>query len=175
MQDSLSAWCIQEGVALSYISDPLKPLDNVRTGTIVNGALEVRNLPAGACVFIYSFNQPAPQGLKLQVFDSLNKEPWLTADLTPVQGQPQSAAVTLTHSYIVAPPAWEIHYQFALIDANGTELRRDPVNLHRWEPAICWNGQKPNVFTLRCPLQQDLHPWDPSYRTPFPTAVPEDD
>lgn len=170
--ESFSAWCVEEGVSTQYITDPLTPLDTNRPGAVRDGALEVRNLPAGACVFLYTFNQPAPQGLKLNVYDTLSAEPWLTADLVPVESRPETVAAVLTHAYIVAPPAWDISYTFAVVDSAGSELRRDPVNLHRWEPPLCWNGMKPDLVTLRCPLQQDLHPWDPGYGQPVPTLTP---
>jgi hypothetical protein len=168
-ENGLAAWCLPEGYALSYASDPFAPPADARIGAIEKGALEIHNLPVSACVIIYTFNQPAPAGLKLQIFDQLNKQPWWTADLLPVKDKPESVAAVLRHTYIVAPPVWGVSYTFAVVDAAGKEVRRDPVNLHRWTPKLCWNGQPPNVLTLRCPLPQDLHPWDPSYGTPIPT------
>lgn len=113
--------------------------------------------------------------MTLQVYEERAQKPWLTADLAPLEGKPETLAATLRHTYIAAPPLWDVSYQFVVADASGKELRRDQVNLHRWKPALCWNGRLPNVLTLRCPLPQDLHPWDPSYGTPIPTFPPEDD
>ena len=169
---SISGWCLPEQTSLAATKDPLNPPTEARLAQVAANALEVHNLPASACVFVYTFNQAAPAGLKLQVYESSGSGPWLTADLAPVDGSPQSAAVTLRHTYIVAPPFWNVSYQFSVVNAQGQELRREPVNLHRWVPKLCWNGRPPNVYTLRCPLPQDLHPWDPSYRTPMPTFAP---
>ncbi len=173
--EGLSAWCLPENTALSYASDPANPPAFAKIGKYVKEALEVPNLPSSGCVFIYTFNQPAAEGLKLEVYEANQKTPWLTADLKPVEGQPNSVSALLRHTYIVAPPVWNISYTFALRGASGQELRRDKVNLHRWVPKLCWNGQRPNVNTLRCPLPQDLHPWDPSYGTPIPTFPPDGD
>ncbi len=178
-QDSLAAWCLPANTSSDQValasSDPLNPPADAQVGQMVNGAFEVRNLPASGCVFTYTFNQTAPSGLKLEIYDQSNSGPWLIADLQPVDGKPETVEVLLRHSMIIAPPWWDVNYRFSLVDANGTELRQDVVGMHRWTVEYCWNGRKPNVNTLRCPLQQDLHPWDPSYRTPFPTPKPKDD
>ena len=174
VENSLSGWCLPEGVSVAYIESPLTPYPDSRIGTAVNGAFEVRNLPAAACTFVYTFNQPAPQGLTLAVYSGDSGEPWLTAPLEALEGQPESAAATLTHTYITAFPFWQTAYRFAVLDAGGTEVRSDPVNLYRWQPELCWNGQLPDLNTLRCPLQQDLHPWDAGYGTPFPTPKPSE-
>lgn len=169
-ENGLSAWCLPEGDSLSPVSDPLNPPADAHLGALVNSALEIHNLPVIACVVAYTFNQAPPAGLKLEIFDQLNKTPWLTVDLTPVKDKPNSVAAVLRHSYIIAPPLWNVSYFFAVVDANGKELQRVAANLHRWTPWLCWNGRPPNPLTLRCPLAQDLHPWDPSYGTPVPTA-----
>lgn len=171
----ISGWCLPEDALLKDTADPLNPPAYARIGAIVDGSLQIGNLPAFACVFVYTFDGPAEAGLKLQVYENRAQTPWLTADLAPVEGAPESVAVVLRHSYIVAPPLWKVHYQFAVVDSAGTELRRDGVQLNRWTPTLCWNGQPPNPLTLRCPLAQDLHPWDPSYGTPIPTFPPEED
>lgn len=171
----LSAWCLPEEVSVTALQKPLEPPQTARIGEMVEGALEIRNLPVSACVFNYTFDQPAQEGLKLQVYEQRAKSPWLTADLLPVEGHPEMVMAILRHTYIVAPPLWNVSYTFTVVDSAGQELRRDAVNLHRWTPTLCWNGQPPNPITLRCPLAQDLHPWDPSYGTPVPTGQPEEE
>lgn len=173
--DGLSGWCLPENTLLSAASDPLTPAETAELSKVVNGALEIRNLPWSACVFTYTFNQPAPDGLKLEVYELGAKSPWLTSDLKPVEGKPETVSTLLNHSYIIAPPFWEISYEFALKDANGQEIARTPVNLYRWATALCFNGRPPNVNTLRCPLWQDLHPWDPGYGQILPTFTPGPD
>lgn len=174
--EAVQGWCLPEDATLAMIGSPLDPAAGARIGALENGALEIRNLPALACVFSYTLNNPAPEGLQLQVFEARAAEPWLTAQLAPVEGSPNIVAATLRHTYIIAPPRWDWSYTFALVDsATGTELRRDTVNMHRWEPELCWNQRKPNVITGLCPLPQDQHPWDPWYGKPMPTGEPEED
>ncbi len=173
-EDGLSAWCLLPGMLATQYKDPSAPPQNAVFGTVTEEGFDVSNLPYTACTFIYQFNQAAAPGMKLQIFEVEQTKPWLTADLLPVETDPNSAAAQVSHIYIVQPPLWDVSYDFAVVNADGTEIRRDRVNLHRWKPELCWNGQLPPMDTLRCPLMQDLHPWDPSYRTPFPTAVPEE-
>ena len=169
---AISGWCVPPDALLPDTADPTTTSAGAKVGKLNGSTFEINNLPSNGCVFMYTFNQPAPQGLKLAVYDLLQKKPWLEADLKPVPGQPNSAAVVLRHSYIIAPPLWKVSYRFAVSDTSGKELRTDQVALNRWTPRVCWNGQPPNVYTLRCPLAQDLHPWDPSYLTPIPTGLP---
>lgn len=172
--DGLSGWCLPQGVSTQYIESPLTPYPDARIGALANGAFEVRNLPAAACVFVYRFNQPVPEGLTLAVYAPDSSEPWMSAPLEALADQPDTASATLTHTYITAFPSWQTSYRFAVLDDSGAELRSDAVNLYRWQPALCWNGALPDLNTLRCPLQQDLHPWDAGYGTPIPTPKPEE-
>lgn len=171
LEDGVSAWCLPQGVA-SPTDLSVQPVNAV-SGALVNGALEVNNLPYSNCVFTFTFNQPVPTGLKLQVFELNVTTLWLEKELTPLESNPNAAAVMLNHDYIVAPPLWDVSYEIAIVDASGTEQHRTVANLHRWKPELCWNGQLPNMNTLRCPLPQDLHPWDAGYGTPIPTFPPE--
>jgi hypothetical protein len=177
----VQGWCLPENTAVSLTADPLNPPATAKVGESSADGLVIRNLPGSACVFSYKLNAPAAEGLRLQVYElrpegaAGTASPWLTADLAPVEGSPDTVAAVLRHSYIVAFPYWEVTYQFALVDANGSELRRDTVNLRRWESKPCWNGRLPNPLTLRCPLQQDLHPWDAGYGTPMPTPENRED
>lgn len=169
---ALAGWCVEPDTLLLDSADPTSPPANARVGKSAGKAFQIDNLPSNGCMFLYTFNQPAPAGLKLAIYDLNQKTPWLQAELKPVSSKPNTVAVVLRHTYIIAPPVWKVSFNFAVLDAGGKELRRDQVNLNRWTPGTCWNGQPPNVFTLRCPLAEDLHPWDPSYGTPIPTLIP---
>ncbi len=179
VQDGIAAWCLPPdataGQVQASLNDPTTPPVNALVGQVSNGALEVRDLPASSCVFTYTFNQPVPADLKLQIYDQSSSGPWLTTALQPVSGKPEMAMVMLKHTMIVAPPLWDVNYRFSVVDSTGNELNQMAVGIHRWNVEACWNGRKPNVNTLRCPLAQDPHPWDPWYGTPFPTAKPKED
>ncbi len=177
--DSITAWCMPPQIPVGQLDaalgNPMNPPANALVGSIVDGTFQVRDLPASGCVFTYTFNQPAPSGLKLQIYDQSNSAAWLTVDLLPVSGKPETVAAVIKHTMLVAPPWWDVNYRFAVVDVNGSELRRDTIGMHRWVVNYCWNGRKPfNVYNPRCTLQQDLHPSDPGYGTPFPTAKPKD-
>jgi hypothetical protein len=169
----ISGWCLPAEVLVSAASDPLKPPERAEIGKIENGALEIRNMPFSVCVFMYAFEQPAPEGLMLEIYDLNQKTPWWKVDLKPVEGKPNIVYTRLLHSYIIDPPLWNVGYEFAVRDASGAEIQRDVVNLHRWQTGLCWQGTYPDPITLYCPLQQDLHPWDPGYGTVLPTVTPD--
>lgn len=172
-QDGLSAWCLPEHASIAAANDPFNPPSTARIGKIENGALEIRNMPFSICVFIYTFNQPAPAGLKLDVYDKNLQNPWLSADLLPAEGKPNTVITQLRHTYITNPRLWNVSYQFVVRDSKGNELHRDQVNLHRWISGLCWQGNLPDPYTLYCPLQQDLHPWDIGYGKKLPTVTPK--
>jgi hypothetical protein len=171
-EKGISAWCLPEHGVFAADLDPAQPPTDASIAEWTGAALEVRNLPSNGCVIVYEFNQPAPAGLTLEVSDKSGSKPFLTADLVP-SASANIAYALLRHTMLIAPPAWNLSFTFVVKTSAGVELRNDPVNIHRWVPKLCWNGRPPNVFTLRCPLAQDLHPWDPSYGTPMPTSPPE--
>lgn len=172
LKPGISAWCLPAEVLVSAASDPLKPPERANMGVMENGALEIKNMPFSVCVFLYTFTQAAPEGLKLEVYEMNQKTPWLKADLKPVEGKADTVYTHLRHSYIIDPPLWNIGYEFVVRDAAGAEIQRDTVNLHRWATGMCWQGTYPDPVTLYCPLQQDLHPWDPGYGKKLPTVTP---
>jgi hypothetical protein len=172
-QDGFSGWCLPENVLVSAASDPMNPPPAAEKSKIVDNALEIRNMPFSVCIFMYKFNQTAPAGLKLEIYDLNQKIPWWKTDLNPVDGQTGTVYTRLRHTYIVNPPLWNVSYVFVVRDANGTELQRSQVNMHRWATGLCWQGTYPDPITLYCPLQQDLHPWDPGYGKKLPTVTPK--
>jgi hypothetical protein len=173
VQGGISGWCLPENVLISAGSDPLNPPAVAQIGKIIDSALEIRNMPFSLCNFMYLYNQPAPTGLKLEIYDINQKKPWWTTELMPVNGNPNMVYAPLRHTYIVNPPLWNIGYEFVVRDTTGNELNHNRVNLHRWATGLCWQGTLPDPVTLYCPLQQDLHPWDPGYGKILPTVTPK--
>lgn len=172
--DGISAWCLPEEADLLSTTDPANPPSFAKIAKWNGQSLEVNNLPSNGCVFLYTFNQNILDPLKLEVFAAGITGPFLTADLVPVPRNEKAAYAVLRHSYIITPPVWDISFTFVVSNSQGQKLRTDQVNLHRWVPKLCWNGRRPNPLTLRCPLPQDQHPWDPYYGTPMPTGEPEE-
>ena len=174
-EQGISGWCQPDA---SYVLPAsYTPAANGKPIAYTNGAIEVNGLPSSACQFFFTFNQPLSadvlKGIQFQAFETKATKPWLTAALEPVADQPNTAGLVTTHTFIIAPPFWDVSFEFALVNADGTVILRVPANLHRWKPAKCFNGMYPNINTLRCPLWQDLHPWDPGYGKFLPTFTPE--
>ncbi len=174
LPDGISGSCLPEGSLVPAVSGDIQ--DTGKKIAFKDGSLEIDNLPASSCTILFTFNQVLTaevlQGLKLQVFDA-SATPWLEAALKPIEGHPEMAGVVLTHTYIVAPPWWDISYKFSLLSGATALVDHAPANLHRWKPALCWDQHYPNLKTMSCTLQQDQHPWDTWYGKPMPTGVPE--
>lgn len=130
-------------------------------------------IPNYSCNYVFHFNQTAPQGLKVEVYDWLQKQPVFTLPAVPASDNPNAAVMVSTNTYLTSPPVWEYTYRFVLRDPGGPVFWEGQVRLDKgWRPDICLAGVLPNPKTLRCPLRQDAHPWDPWYAK---TPVPNDD
>ena len=173
--DGAAGFCIPEGMIVPQVSDP--PPFDAKLLTFTDGTLDAYNLPATACTLIFTFNQTLTpemlQGLKFQLFNLEGAAPWLEIALQPVEGRPQSAGVVLTHGMLVTPTWWDIYYKYSLLSADQKLVDLAPANFHRWKPDLCWTGLYPDINTMRCPLPQDQHPWDPMYGKPMPTFPPD--
>lgn len=173
--DKLTAWCMPAGYfPVSATTDPTIMPTNGITGSTVKGTLSFQ-VPFSSCTFVYTFGQPKPAGTTLQVYD-LSSTPWLTVTLKASSSNPNVMYAVLTHTYITNPPLWSTTYRFVVAAPDGTKIKEDSIIFHRYTPALCWNGLLPNVNTLTCQKQQDIHPWDASYPTKYynctdPTCV----
>ena len=140
--EGLSAWCFPEGVLFpeKYIdANATKHEAGVEYG-FINGALEITNIPKTSCTFIYQLDQPVAAGTSLNIHDIGQKQPWLTSPLTTSAADPSKAFVTLTHAYIINPPGWDFSFDFVINGSDGSLIRTDRVNIHRWDPGVCWDG-----------------------------------
>jgi hypothetical protein len=174
VEDGFSAWCYPEGnitAPPSGVGLAVAP-EGARVSTIEEGIPQVA-IPNYSCNYVFEFNQKAPEGLTLEIYDWLQKQPVFTLPLMPATDNPNAAVLYTTNSYLTKLVFWEYTYTFIVKDANGQELWNSPVHLNAsWRPAICLAGVLPKATTLRCPLRQDSHPWDPWYGK---TPVPNDD
>lgn len=172
----LSAWCFPEGILFpeKYIDANATMHEAGEPYGFINSALEITNIPKTSCTFIYQFDQPLAAGTSLNIHDIGQKKAWLTSPLTPSANDPSKAFATLTHAYIVNPPGWDYYFDFVVNGADGSLIRTDRVNIHRWDPGVCWDGVKPYWPSLRCREQQDSHPWDYGYTPPPPEVIGEE-
>ncbi len=174
--EGLSAWCFPEGVLYpeKYIDANGTKHEAGEQYGFVSGALEITNIPKTSCTFIYKFDQPVAAGTGLNVHDAGQAKTFLTSALTPAAADPSMAFVTLTHAYIVNPPGWDFAFDFVVNGPDGSQIRTDRVNIHRWDPGVCWDGVKPYWPSLLCREQQDSHPWDYGYTPPPPEVIEEE-
>jgi hypothetical protein len=146
--NGFTGWCIPQDMAYKADSEVM-PTGGV-AGTIKNGILALKT-PANACAFVFTFNQAAPQGLKLEIYSLSQSTPWLTVDLAQSKQNPLIAYAILTHSYIKEPPFWSIVYRVVVKTADGTPAYDNKVDIRKWEPYLCWDFSVPDPVTLKCP------------------------
>lgn len=169
VQTGLSAsWCILRDNAFNVkAAAPDVMPDGARPGVEANGSLTLLT-PSTTCTLVFSLPTAAIQGAVLEVLDGSNAV-WLKAPLQVSSSNPNQAYAVLKHSYVVEPPYWTIFYPMRLKGADGAELWKAQVEMrYYWQPEKCWDGTMPNIKTLACKKQQDLHPWDPAYTPPPP-------
>lgn len=131
----LAGWCLPADAAVSYAKDPLSPSKNARMGHIgQNNLLVVRNMPSNGCVFVYTFTQAAPSGVKLEISELKQSKAFYTIDLQPVSSRPDVLYAFVRHSFVITPPGDGIQLAFVVKDSLGQLLRRDQVNLYNWVP-----------------------------------------
>lgn len=162
--EQVISWCIPKEQAL-YVKagdDPAAMPEKARAGKLSNGVIDVAT-PDLSCTFVFNLGTPLKDGTVLEVLDGMDQV-WLKKALIASPKNPNLSYVVLTHSYITDPPFWSMVYKVALKGADGTALWNGKLNVHSsWMPDKCWDGTMPNMKTLYCKKQQDLHPWDPAY------------
>ena len=174
-ENGFSAWCYPEEQVVTAPPSgeglAIMPV-NARASTVVDGVPEIA-IPNYSCNYVFEFNQKAPEGLTVEIYDWLQKKPIFTLPLTPATDKPTAAVLYTKNAYLSKRVFWEYTYKFIVKDKDGTELWNNKVHLNvPWRPAICLAGVLPKATTLRCPLRQDSHPWDLWYGK---TPVPNDD
>jgi hypothetical protein len=174
MENGFSAWCYPEDQLTAPPSGEgiaIAP-EGTNLSSIVEGVPEVP-IPNYSCNYVFDFNQKAPEGLTVEIYDWLQKKPIFTLPLTPATDKETSAVLFTKNAYLSKRVFWEYTYNFIIKDKDGKELWNNKVRLNvPWRPAICLAGVLPKASSMRCPLRQDSHPWDPWYGK---TPVPNDD
>jgi hypothetical protein len=169
-----SAWCYPDGqiTAPPSAKGISQAPEGTNKSTVVDGIPNVP-IPGYSCNYVFEFNQAAPEGLKVEIYDWLQKKPIFNLPLDAATDNPNAAVLSTTNAYLSKRVFWEYTYRFIVKDKDGNELWNNAVKLNvPWRPAICLAGVLPKATTLRCPLRQDSHPWDAWYGK---TPVPNDD
>jgi hypothetical protein len=167
LPEGMELWCLPEGVA--FPKDPAEITKGTLAISIEYSDGFVLNGPFSGC-FVQVPAETQYEDAKIAIFDQSNSSAWYTRNLVK---NGDGLIAVLTHSYIVNPPMWHARYRLEIQSADGTVLFSTPLLYQRkWQAERCWNGNMPNPTTLRCPLQQDLHPWDTGYGKPLPTLKP---
>jgi hypothetical protein len=105
------------------------------------------------CTLVLKFNQPAPTGMKLQVWDARPQEPFITYDMTVNPANPNEVYVVMDHSMIVDPPKWWMDYTIVVVTSDGKEVFRNAIRVQKPLPPKCWDGSLPNPVSMFCPIQ----------------------
>jgi hypothetical protein len=155
--DGINPWCLPTKFFSKYLEGPNGPAsmpEGAQAGAIdkVTGRINL-HIPAVSCTIVLAFNQPIPDGMKLQVWDARPQEPFITYDLKANPGNPKEGYAVLTHTYIINPPKWWMDYTFVVVTADGREVLRSPAHVFKSLPEKCWDNSLPDPITLFCPIQ----------------------
>jgi hypothetical protein len=169
-----SAWCYPDEQLTAPPSGEgisIAP-EGTNKSTVIDGVPEI-TIPNYSCNYVFEFNQKAPEGLTVEIYDWLQKKPVFNLPLAVATDNPNAAVLFTKNAYLSKRVFWEYTYKFIVKDKDGKELWNNPVHLNvPWRPAICLAGIYPKASSLSCPLRQDAHPWDSWYGK---TPVPNDD
>ncbi|KPL79153.1 hypothetical protein ADN00_04695 [Ornatilinea apprima] len=168
--DGFSAWCLPQ----DSLDDPASFAmpEYAQVAQIVDGLPELIT-EVKSCTFLFQFNQPAPAGLVLEMYDT-RETPFLSFELQTNPDEPRQALAYSVNPYVIDPPFWTIDYNFVLRSAGGDTLWESPVRFRRgWTPKLCWGGVWPDPATLDCPWLGEAHPWDAWYgfEEPYPDGI----
>lgn len=155
-----SAWCAPNSLYATELGYTMPA--GAQIARQENGFTEVDGI-VQSCTFIYTFNQPIPDGMQVALYDT-RPEPWFIYPLTRAADNPAIGYFFTNHEYIVNLPYWEVDYRFELQDAAGVVLRSDEIHILRPQNVgYCFGGYLPDPVTLKCEFLGEAHPWDPWY------------
>jgi hypothetical protein len=168
LPSDVSFWCLPASDGVIPVDYSPVPPNNAILAHLTNGQVEYIGT-FSQCTFVYDFKSPVPLGALLEVKDNSNSIPFLTVKMNPDPTNPNKGYAVVKHSMVIAPPAWEIYYEFTVTSSSSSSVWTSPVHYDRgWRAPVCWTGLSPNPVTLACPAWQDTHPSDPGYTPPAP-------
>jgi hypothetical protein len=147
LEDGFSAWCAPQEYAGMTVTAPDAPA-YANLLKVSGSAMQVK-IPAAYCTFAVRFNQPAPAGASLVIFDGSSA--FLSRPLD-ISAQPDVAWTTVSHDYVINPPLWEISYRVAILGPDGKELWSNPIKFAKPLPVPCPYGGLPDPVTLYCTI-----------------------
>jgi hypothetical protein len=155
--DGINPFCLTKKHFLTAEEGPNGPAskpEKASDGTI-DKKTGVINFPIPAinCTLVLKFNQPAPAGMQLQIWDARPQEPFVTYEMAINPVNPNEAYAVMDHSMIVDPPKWWMDYTAVVVTAEGKEVFRNAIHVQKPLPEKCWDGSYPNPITLFCPIQ----------------------
>lgn len=177
LDKGLTAWCVPESYAGTMPAGPDAPQD-ARLLTTKGETLQV-GIPAAYCVIEVQFNQVAPEGAQVLMYDSDTAvEPFLKLPLAAAADRPALSWTSVSHPYVVNPPYWEITYRIDVAGPDGQALWSNPVKFAKPLPPECPYGGLPDPVTLWCAVTDpwEIEPWPdveyPYDRSKLPTSEP---
>ncbi len=133
-EKGFSAWCLPLNTAVSYAKDPLNPPEFAKKAKFSNGVLEIGNLPASGCVFLFRFDKTAPSSIKLEVSEINQPTPFLKVDLQPAASSTDTLWAFVQHGAIISPGKESSSFSLTLRDPLGQALQKAQLKLHSWVP-----------------------------------------
>ena len=164
-ENGFDIWCAPEEYAGTRPSNPDAP--DYALKMVTKDVRILVGIPATYCVLTVRFNQPVPVGMLLTFFDGTN--PFLKLPLQAVDGKPDEAWTSTTHSYVINPPLWFVDYLLSVTGPDGKELWSHSVRFAKPLPKPCQFGGYPDPVTMWCTPTDpwEIEPW-PDVVYPYP-------
>lgn len=154
VSDGFKAWCAPESYAGTLPTSP-DAVNGARLLAVKDSQMQVQ-IPAAYCVVSFQFNQAAPAGMQVVLYDA--KSPFLKVPLTAVTGHPEQVWAVVRHDYVINPPLWFVTYNVAAVTSDGKEVVSNPVKFAKTLPPTCiYTNQLPDPVTGWCPVSD---PWE---------------
>lgn len=169
-EDGFKAWCFPLEYAGYVPTGPEGPAD---TNQMVNkdGQLSIK-IPASLCTLSFKFNQAMPEGAVLTFFDGSSA--FQRLPLKAVEGRADEGWTSISHTYVVNPPFWEVSYRLSVSGPDGAELWTDTLKFAKPLPEECPYGGLPDPVTLYCRETDpwEIEPWPDVTRPYDPSRIP---
>ncbi|MHC1785304.1 MAG: hypothetical protein AB9891_21580 [Anaerolineaceae bacterium] len=111
--EGLTIWCYPTTLLTAPPSSAgLANAPENTNGSGIEGDMVLLTIPNYSCNYVFHLNQKAPEGLKVEVYDWLQKLPIFNLALSPATDDPNAAVLVTKNAYLTSPPVWEYTYKF---------------------------------------------------------------